>query len=254
MPPRPDRRPVFVAAALAACHTSHAPPVTLRVSAAISLRAPLEDLARTWNAAHPDARVEFVFGASGDLASQIERGAPVALFASAAEEPVARLARSVRAERLCTLARNELVLIRRRDRALDGLTWQTLATHPHLARLALGLTPSVPAGVYAERALTALGTLHALRSRIVRGGNVRQVLDLVARDEADAGIVYATDVRGRHDVAVVGPAPASVSPPVALPLALVPGGARDDTARALGRFLCGPDARRTLEAHGFRAP
>lgn len=228
--------------------------VELHVSAAISLRAPLEALGRRYEAAHPDTSVRFSFGASGDLATQIERGAPVALFASAASEPVERLGRSTSLDVLCALAANELVLIRQNGPSLAALRWENLATHPSLQRLALGVAPTVPAGVYAERALGALGALDALRPKIVRGGNVRQVLDLVARGEAEAGIVYATDARGRADVTVVGPPPASARPAVRYPLALLTRADHSEDARRLGVFLCGPEGRRTFDAFGFIAP
>jgi len=240
--------------ALLACRREAPRPVTLHISAAISLRAPLEDLARRYEGSHPNHSLRFSFGASGDLATQIARGAPVSLFASAASEPVERLARGTRLEVICTLAGNELVLVRRDASALTDLRWDNLATHRAVERLALGVSPSVPAGVYAERCLTALGALDALRPKIVRGGNVRQVLDLVARGEADAALVYATDVRGRSDVVVVGAAPPPARPAVRYPLAWIAGGPDATEARALGLWLCGPDGRRTFLAHGFTAP
>ena len=240
--------------ALAACRREAPRPVTLHVSAAISLRAPLEALARGYERSHPNHSLRFSFGASGDLATQIARGAPVSLFASAASEPVERLARGTRLAVLCTLAGNELVLVRRSVPALTDLRWDNLATHRAVERLALGVAPAVPAGVYAERALTALGALDALRPKIVRGGNVRQVLDLVARGEADAAVVYATDVRGRSDVTVIGPPPANARPAVRYPLAWIAGGPDATEARALGLWLCGPDGRRAFLAHGFTAP
>lgn len=249
-------RPAALSLALAltsACRPSPEAP-TLHLAAAVSLRAPLDELARRYTALHRGAVVRSSFGASGDLAAQIAHGAPAGLFASAATEPVERLARDVRAEVLCTLATNELVLVRRPDPALAGLTWDNLPAHPRLARLALGAAPSVPAGVYAERALTALGALDALRPKVVRGTNARQVLDLVARGEADAAVVYATDVRGRSDVALVGPPPAHARPVIQYPLAWIahtPGAA---DARAFGAWLCGPEGRRVFAAHGFGAP
>lgn len=240
--------------ALSGCHREPVKPVELHVSAAVSLREPLEDLARRYERDHRAVRVRFAFGASGDLATQIERGAPVSLFASAASDPVERLRRTARLNVLCTLAGNELVLVRQRDARLDDLGWENLATHPGVQRVALGVAPTVPAGVYAERALTSLGAMDALRPKVVRGGNVRQVLDLVARGEAEAGVVYATDVRGRSDVVVVGPPPPSARPTVRYPLAWMAAAEHGPEARALGAFLCGPDGRRVFDAHGFTAP
>lgn len=226
----------------------------LHVAAAASLREPLETLAARYRGAHANIDVRFSFGASGDLATQIARGAPAALFASAAAEPITQLSHHVTLTSLCPLAGNELVLIRGRDASLADLRWETLATHPALAHLALGVAPSVPAGVYAEQSLRALGVLDALGPKLVRGGNVRQVLDLVARGEAEAGVVYATDVRGRGDVTVVGLPPAHARPTVRYTLAWMRDTGNAAEARVLGDWLCGPEGRRVFEAHGFRAP
>ena len=229
-------------------------PVTLHISAASSLREPLEALAARYQHAHHGVTVRVSFGASGDLATQIERGAPVALFASASREPVDRLARSAHLDVLCSLAGNELVLVRTTNTALADLRWDNLTTHAALTRLAIGITPAVPAGVYAEGALRTLGTLEALRPKIVRGGNARQVLDLVARGEAEAGVVYATDARGRSDVAVVGPPPPSARPVVRYPLALMTGAEHSSEARALGQWMCGSEGREVFQHFGFTAP
>lgn len=239
---------------LGCSRASHAAPVTLHISAASSLREPLEALAARYQRTHHDVTVRLSFGASGDLATQIERGAPVALFASASREPVDRLARSTRLDVLCALAGNELVLIRSTNAALADLRWENLTTHSALTRLALGIAPAVPAGVYAETALRTLGTLETLRPKIVRGGNARQVLDLVARGEAEAGIVYATDARGRSDVVVIGPPPPNARPVVRYPFALMTGAEHSNEARSLGQWMCGPEGREVFGYFGFTAP
>src|SRR5450432_1023690 len=153
----------------------------IHISAAISLKDPLEEMARSFEASHPRTKISIALGASGDLEQQIEHGAPADLFASAAEAPAMRLVEAGRAESSCVLASNSLVLIHRSDPALASLSWTTLATTPAMVHLALGLSPSVPAGTYAEEALRRLGILAALDGKIVRGANVRHVLDLVAR-------------------------------------------------------------------------
>lgn len=244
------RRALWVTLVAMACRRDA--PTTLRVAAAISLREPLEDLGHRYEREHPGVAVRWIFGASGDLATQIAHGAPVSLFASASPEPVARLGRAVRVEALCDVATTSLVLVRRDDPALADLRWENLATHPAVHHVAVGATPAVPAGVYAERALQAMGSLDAVRPRLVRGAHVRQVLDLVARGEADAGIVYATDVRGRRDVVSCGAPPVPVA--VRYPLVAVADAAHADAARALGRWLCGDVGRAAFRGRGFDAP
>jgi molybdate transport system substrate-binding protein len=218
---------------------------TLTVAAAVSLKEPLEELAKKYEASHPHRRVSLDLGASGDLATQIERGAPVDVFVSAAQEPVDRLKKSKPVTDRCTMASNALVLVARLG--LEGVTWDNFASKSE--HIALGLTPSVPAGVYAEQTLQKLGAWDAAKPKIVRGANVRAVLDLVAKGEADVGFVYATDVRDRKDVTLVGEPPESARPAIAYPLVLV---TTSDDTRALGDFLCSDEAKAVLSARGFR--
>ncbi len=225
------------------------------VAAAVSLREPLEELGRNYERRRPGAALRFEWGASGELGRRIAAGAPAALFASASPAALEPLAARGELEPACTLARGRLVLVRRPGAELAGLDWGSLARHPGLERLALGLAPAVPAGAYAEEALRRLGALDALGAKIVRGATVRHVLDLVARGEADAGFVYATDVRGRADVVVIGEAPEAARPTITFPLALVgPPGAAGAAARDLASFLCGPEGRSAFARSGFDAP
>lgn len=225
---------------------------TVHLSAAISLKEPVEEIARAYEAKHPNIHVQIALGASGDLATQIERGAEVDLFASAADAPAGRLVEAGRATPSCVLARNSLVLIRRNDPALADVTWNNLATSPAVTRVAVGLSPSVPAGTYAESTLVKLGTWTALQPRVVRGSNVRQVLDLVARGEADVGFVYATDVIGHTGVTVVGGPPDAATPKISYPL--VQTSDANALAKDFATALCGDDARAVFLRDGFLAP
>lgn len=225
------------------------------VAAAVSLREPLEELGRRYERRRPGASLRFEWGASGELGRRIAAGAPAELFASASPAALDPLVARGEVAPACTLARGRLVLVRRAGDDLAGLDWDALARHPAVGRVAIGLAPVVPAGVYAEETLRRLGLFEALAPKLVRGATVRHVLDLVARGEADAGFVYATDARGRADVVVVGEAPEGARPAVLFPLALVgPEGVRREAARELASFLCGPEGRAVFAEFGFDAP
>ncbi len=256
--PAPRVTALAMLATLAGCKSAGDAATTapLMVAAAVSMKAPLEELGRRYEAAHPGASVRFSFGASGDLAHQIKEGAPAALFASAAEAPAKELEAAQLATRSCTLATGALTLVRRDAPELSTLRWENLAQSPALARLALGLTPAVPAGVYAEQALRTLGSFDSLGPKIVRGANARNVLDMVARGEADAAIVYATDaiasVDGGSRVVIVGPPPASAAPRVVYPLDVLMGAPA--AASALAAALCGADSAPVFASFGFGPP
>ncbi len=242
---------IVIAVASHACK-SPAPQREVHVSAAISLKEPMEELARSYEAAHPGTHIVLALGASGDLATQIERGAEVDLFASAADAPAGRLVEAGRASPSCVLARNSLVMIRRKDPALALVDWSTIATSTAVEHVALGLSPSVPAGTYAESTLEKLGVYRTIAPKVVRGANVRQVLDLVAKGEADVGFVYATDVRGRTDVTVVGEPPLSARPTIAYPLVQASNANAD--AQSFAKLLCGADGQAVLARYGFLPP
>lgn len=231
---------------IAACTKPKVEDKTVTVAAAVSLKEPLEELAKKYEASHPNVHVSLDLGASGDLSTQISKGAPVDVFVSAAQDPIDRLKQSTKVTDRCIMTSNALVLIARTG--LEGVTWDNFPTKA--ARIALGIVPTVPAGVYAEETMKKLGMLEAASPKIVRGANVRAVLDLVAKGEADVGFVYATDVRDRKDVIVVGEPPELARPAIVYPLVLVT--STDDT-RALGDFLCGGEAKAVLSARGFRA-
>jgi molybdate transport system substrate-binding protein len=228
------KRVFFAVAIVASCKHS-AKPVT--VGAAISLKEATSDM-------KPPGEVQWAYGASGDLASQMERGAPFDVLVAAGEQP--RLSKI--ATEKCTIAWNTLVLVKRRGGA--SVAWTDLASAPATFRLAIGLVPQVPAGVYAEEALRKLGEWDAVAPKVVRGTNVRHVLDLVARGEADEGVVYATDALVlQQQVEVVAEVPARARPNVRYPVYVANAASVADTAVA--DWLCGDGGKRALASHGF---
>ena len=221
------------------------------MSAAASLREAMTELEREYETAHPGAEVRTNFGASGALRQQIEHGAPVDLFVSAAAAPMDALARAGRVDGTTrrTFAANELVLIVPAASAAPVGSYADLA-RPEVRRVALGAPASVPAGEYAEDALRAAGVLDAVRAKAVYAQDVRQVLAFVSSGNVDAGIVYRTDAAVTKRVRVV----AAGSPrPIFYPAAVVKGGPNPQGARAYLDFLMGPSGRAVLRRHGFRA-
>ncbi len=234
------RRALALVLLLASCKHSQKP---ITVGAAISLKEAMEDFGPTLER-EKDVKIDWAFGASGDLASQMERGAPFDVLVAAGEQP--RLEKI--AVEACTLAWNKLVLVKRRG--AESVTWNDLGSTKPSFRLAIGLVPQVPAGVYAEKVLRDLGAWEKVEPHVVRGTNVRNVLDLVARGEADEGIVYATDVNVRADIAIVDLAPPTLARiEVRYPVYVAktaPG-----TSSPVVDFLCDSKTRKAMVARGF---
>ncbi|HEX7240356.1 MAG TPA: molybdate ABC transporter substrate-binding protein [Longimicrobiaceae bacterium] len=240
------------------CSAGAAPPaepVRLTVSAAASLREAMTELADSFRARAPGVEVRLNFGASGALRQQIEQGAEVDLFVSAAEKPMDALAAGGRIDPATrgVLAGNELVLV---VPAAGGSPVRSLAelATPRVRRVALGAPASVPAGEYAGAALRSLGLAEAVAGKTVYAQNVRQVLAYVESGNVDAGIVYRTDAAVSARVRVAAAVPPESHPPVTYPLAVVRATRHPREARALAAFLLGPEAAAVLRRRGFQAP
>ncbi|HEU0014675.1 MAG TPA: molybdate ABC transporter substrate-binding protein [Longimicrobium sp.] len=242
-----------IALATGACRDA-APRATLTVSAAASLRDVLAEAEQRFERDNPGVDVRTNFGASGALAAQIQQGAPVDVFISAAEGPMRRLEEAglIDARSRRVLAGNELVLIAPAADSGRVSRWEDLAT-PAVRQLSVGAPASVPAGEYAEDVFRTLGIRDTVMRKAVLAQDVRQVLAHVSAGEVDAGVVYRTDVpaaKGR--VRVVAGAPAGSHRPSLYPVAVTAVTRQVEQARAYVAFLLGPQGRELLRARGFR--
>ena len=119
-------------------------------------------------------------------------------------------------------------------------------------RIALGDPASVPAGRYAQAALTALNAWSSVASRLIPADNVRTALNFVARGEAPLGIVYATDARAESRVRVVDVFPDSTHEPIRYPAAATATAGKD--AAGFVAFLSSESARLLFDRAGFGRP
>jgi len=228
----------------------------MTVSAAMSLKTVLEDLGRRYQERGNAPRIIFNFGASGDLAAQIAAGAPVDVFVSAAPEDMDRLesAGLVQKGTRRDIASNTVVLIVP-ARSKASITAFSGLARPEVRWIALGDPRTSPAGRYADDVIRHAGIRELIQDRIVYAGNVRQILDYVARGEVDAGIVYGTDALSRRkDVSVVATAPAGSHPAVVYPIAMLKGARSETAAQDLISFLVSRTASGIFRQYGFSVP
>jgi molybdate transport system substrate-binding protein len=228
------------------------PAAELMVAAAVSLRDPLTEIARAYEAEHPETTVRIGFGASSLLAVQVRAGAPIDVFVSADETIVARLdaAGLVEPGEHFTLASNRLVVVARHDAGFALERAEQLAG-PRVRRLAVP-NGAVPVGRYAREWLASRGLLEALEPRIVLTEHARATLAAVDLGHADAAVVYATDARLARFARVAFEVPADQQPRIVYAAARIRG--TSECAAEFLRFLRGPTARAALQAAGFAAP
>jgi len=245
---------IVVTVVLAAATGVRAQDMTLSV--AVSLKEATEELGRQFMTAHPGVTLHYNFGASGDLQKQIEAGAPVDVFLSAAQRQMDELEkqRLIASDTRRAFARNVLTVVKPAESKLDvGKPADLL--EPRVGRIAVGNPKSVPAGQYAEESLRALGLWERLQPKLVFAENVRQVLDYVARGEVDAGFVYTTDAATRaQGVKEAFRPPEDSYRPVIYPGAVVAASKQAALGRAFLDLLGSPQGRTVLSRFGFQPP
>lgn len=233
------------------CRAAHASERPLRIHAAASLTAAMQDIAAEWQALGHPAPV-LVFGGSAALARQIDAGAPSDVYASADVrwmDDLAQRGRIAPGTRTDLLG-NTLVLVAPRGRA----TAVSLQPGRELAaaipgRWCIGDPDSVPAGRYAREALQRLGAWNALQGRLVFTDDVRAALVFVERGECAAGVVYATDARTSRRAEVLARMPHAMHPAIVYPFAATR--PASPQARHFLAFLRGPRATAIFRRHGF---
>lgn len=220
----------------------------LDVWAASSLAGVLPELAAEYERAHPGTEVALNFSGSSDLAVQIAEGAPADLFVAADEHTLQRVLDAGRAAGPARpVATNRLVIAVAEgnprgvgslaDLAGDGVRTVVCAEQ-------------VPCG----HAARTVQDLAGVDLRPVSEENaVTDVLGKVRTGQADAGLVYVTDVAAHEDEldAVALPEAAAAANPYAA--VVVPGG-EEDAAAAFAELLTGPAGRERLAAAGFGPP
>ncbi len=226
----------------------------LVVSAAASLTDALNELKPLFEATHPGNKLLYNFGASGTLTKQIEAGAPVDVFISAAAKQMDQLEVKglVVKETRQNILSNEVVLILPVNSALGVKSFQDLAG-PSVKSIAIGNPDFVPCGQYTREIFESLELSSSLASKLILGGDVRQVLDYVARGEVDAGIVFATDAAilpGKVKVAAV--APFNSHKRIIYPAAVVKSSKNPERAADFVRFLTSKESQEVFKKYGFK--
>lgn len=226
----------------------------LTVSAAASLTNAFQDVAKRYEAQHPDSKVLLNFGASGALLQQIAKGAPVDVFASADQESMdqAEQQKLLASGSRHDFVSNALVLIVPADSALKLKQLGDLQ-QPQVSKIAIGNPASVPVGRYSQAALQAAGLWDSLQPKVIGTQNVRQSLDYVARGEVDTAFVYSTDARVMpNKVKVAFDVPLQSA--IRYPIGQLAGSANAEEAQRFIAYLMSTEGQAILARHGFLKP
>ncbi|PUB16282.1 molybdate ABC transporter substrate-binding protein [Yoonia sediminilitoris] len=218
------------------------------VFAAASLKEPVDRLAAEFD------DVVVSYAGSGTLARQTSVGAPADLVLLANREWMDVLQEQgfVQADTIADFASNALVLIGPATAADVTLDQGGMTAALGDGRMAVGLTGSVPAGIYAKQALIALDLWDTLSPKLAEVDSVRSALTLVARAETPLGIVYQTDARATDAVRIVARFPANTHAPIRYTGALT--AQSDQKAAAFWDFIQSPSGQAVLADAGFLPP
>ncbi|MBS4007225.1 MAG: molybdate ABC transporter substrate-binding protein [Clostridium sp.] len=229
-------------------------PVSLTVSAAASLTDALNELIAIYQEKNPHVTITTNYAGSGALQRQIEEGAPVDLFISAAPRHMDTLEEGnlLLAGTRVDILGNTMVLIAREGLELaEGFVSLKEDT---VRKIALGEPESVPAGRYGKEALTYLGLWDQLEHKFVFGKDVRQVLTWVEGGDADVGLVYLTDAKTAANIAVLATAPEGSHKPILYPAAVIKNSQVPEAAQDFLTFLSGAEADAVFAEYGFTVP
>lgn len=223
------------------------------VAAAASLKnAYEEELIPMFEEENPGITVTGTYDSSGKLQTQIEEGLEADVFMSAATKQMKALQEKgmIAEDTVTELLENKIVLIVPSGSAGE---WKAFEDIEKAESIALGDPASVPAGQYAQEALTSLGIWDGIQDKVSFGTNVTEVLNQVAASSADAGIVYATDAASMAEqVDVIAEAPeGSLAKKVIYPVAVVKDSAHLEEAEAFVEFLKTEEAMKVFESYGF---
>ncbi|HTQ38211.1 MAG TPA: molybdate ABC transporter substrate-binding protein [Pirellulales bacterium] len=236
-----------------ACTQQQPPGATkepLIVSAAASTKEIMEAVATQFQS-ETGTEVKVNVGPSSGLAAQIEAGAPADLFLSANQQWADEVLKAGYADAMTRLLTNQLVLVVP-NANLAGVKQPQDLLSAKVKKIALA-GEKVPAGIYADQALTKLDLLKPLTDmgKIVRGQDVRTALTYVERGEAEAGIVYSTDVSIAPAVTQVYQFDPKLHDEIVYMLVLLKHGSQNPAAKQLFEFLQSPKADAVYTKFGF---
>jgi len=219
---------------------------TLTVFAAASLETTFDTLGKQFEAAHPGVTVKFDYDGSSTLVSQIQQGAPADVFASADEPNMSKLGSTAQSPK---------------DFATNVLEIATPPGNPaHISSLADLGKPGVKvvvcaAGVPCGDAATQLEKDQGVTvSPVSEEQSVTDVLGKVESGEADAGLVYVTDVKGAGSKVTGVPIKGTAQVTNTYPIATLQGASQPQLASEFVDYVLGSQGQQALQAAGFGAP
>lgn len=222
----------------------------LTISSAASLTDAFKALAEQFRKDNKGVKVRLNFGSSSTVVSQIQSGAPSDLIASADLSNIEKLVASgnvVVAPKI--FARNTMAIAVKKG---NPKSVRSVADLPSLAFVAL-CGKTVPCGVYASSVLNRAG-VSLVESKVTRGIDVKATLSAVANGDADAAIVYKTDVLAAKKTVVGIDIPSAQNVKAMYGIAAIRGSKNLTNAKAFIDFVLSERGSKILKSFGYERP
>ena len=229
-----------------------AQPETLTIAAANSLKDALRKLLPAFERQHPEVGVRIIYGPSQSLRKQIEEGAPVDVFLPSLSEEIDQLANKglIIDGTKRIYAGTSLVVITGPVLPAPVRSIEDLHSIP-VRRIAVGDPKTSSVGKVAAQFLKFSKLDPKLKSQYVYGEHSRAVLDLVAKGEAEIGVVYRTDAIADSHVKILDTAPAESHSPIQYGVAIVWTARNISAAGDFIEFLLSSGTQNELKKYGF---
>lgn len=242
----------LIGACRGSSETTSPAPVTLTVSAAADLTLAFQEIGQVFEQ-KTGTKVVFNFGSTGQLAQQIEQGAPVDLFAAANVSFVDELEQQglIVPETKALYARGRLTLWTRADSLLQIERIEDLA-QPEIKRIAIANPEHAPYGKAAQEALQSAGIWETIEPKLVPGENIAQTLQYAETGNVDVAIValsLSVSSEGRWVLV-----PEALHQPLDQALAVIKGTQYEQQTRQFADFINGPEGRPIMRRYGFILP
>jgi molybdate transport system substrate-binding protein len=222
---------------------------TVVVFAATSLTDAFDKIGAQFQKAHPGVTVKFNYNGSSSLATSITQGAPADVFASASPtnmKTVTDAGDATGTPEIFTSNTGEIMV--ESGNPLHIKTVKDLA-NPKVKVVVCA--PAVPCGALAQKIFNNAGVTV---KPVSEEQNVGGVVTKVTLGEADAGVVYVTDVKANESKAAGVPIPAGQNDVTEYPIVEVKGAPNSSAAKAFISYVRGPDGQQVLASFGFMPP
>lgn len=248
---------VFLVVTLFGCTTKEKNAVNLEskvnitVSAAASLCGAMDVIKELYEAENSQISITLNYGSSGSLQQQIEQGADVDVYFSAAKSKMEALKEKklIYDSTEINLLTNSLVIVVPKD-VLSIISIDEMNSSK-VQSIGMGQPDSVPAGKYAEESLINLDIIESIKDKIIYAKNVKEVLTWVETGNVDVGMVYKSDAVSSNKVDLIIDIPEESHSQIVYPAAIIKSSSKIVQAKAFLKYLQGDEAKQVFKEYGF---